>query len=269
MANLLRNSGRVVDTTLTASVGVVTNLAEVLNTGSGIITAQLSSIAEDVKRSNEANKSETVKKYRDQAAILEAENDALMADTTTAPQTANEEEAAKLKRAQEKAKVHPHPPLGNLLLRTMTLPRDANPAGDIFGGWIMSQLDIAGAVLAREISHGRVVTVAVDAMSFLKPVEVGDVVCCYGHCIRVGRTSLKIKLELWVKKIYEHEETERDLVTEACFTYVAVDDNGRPRPLPPEAHIVAERGIDAGTVGLKEDGTIREAQNKPNENSCC
>lgn len=192
-----------------------------------------------------------------------------MADTTTTPQTASEEEAAKLKRAQEKAKVHPHPPLGNLLLRTMTLPRDANPAGDIFGGWIMSQLDIAGAVLAREISHGRVVTVAVDAMSFLKPVEVGDVVCCYGHCIRVGRTSLKIKLELWVKKIYEHEETERDLVTEACFTYVAVDDNGRPRPLPPEAHIVAERGIDAGTVGLKEDGTIREAQNKPSENSCC
>ena len=192
-----------------------------------------------------------------------------MADTTTAPHTATEGEAAKLKRAQEKAKVHPHPPLGNLLLRTMTLPRDANPAGDIFGGWIMSQLDIAGVVLAREISHGRVVTVAVDAMSFLKPVEVGDVVCCYGHCIRVGRTSLKIKMELWVKKIYEHENTERDLVTEACFTYVAVDDNGRPRPLPPEAHIVAERGIDAGTVGLKEDGTIREAQNKPNGNSCC
>ena len=132
MANLLRNSGRVVNTTLTASPGVVTNLAEVLNTGSGIITAQLSSIAEDVKRSNEANKSETVKKYRDQAAILEAENDALMADTTTVPQTATEEEAAKLKRAQEKAKVHPHPPLGNLLLRRCCpSPRDLSwPRGD-------------------------------------------------------------------------------------------------------------------------------------------
>ena len=153
---------------------------------------------------------------------------------------------------------HPHPPLGNLLLRTMTLPRDTTPAGDIFGGWIMSQLDIAGAILAREIAHGRVVTVAVDAMNFLKPVEVGDVVCCYGHCIKVGRTSLKISLELWVKKIYEHTETTRDLVTEACFTYVAVGDDGRPRPLPPEAHIIAEKGIDAGTVGLQADGSIKK-----------
>ena len=141
---------------------------------------------------------------------------------------------------------HPHPPLGNLLLRTMTLPRDTNPAGDIFGGWIMSQLDIAGAILAREIAHGRVVTVAVDAMNFLKPVEVGDVVCCYGHCIKVGRTSLKISLELWVKKIYEHTETTRDLVTEACFTYVAVGDDGRPRPLPPE--------------GLHADGSIKKPE---------
>ena len=115
-----------------------------------------------------------------------------MADTTTTPQTASEEEAAKLKRAQEKAKVHPHPPLGNLLLRTMTLPRDANPAGDIFGGWIMSQLDIAGAILAREVAQGRVVTVAVEAMSFLKPVSVGDVVCIYGYCSHVGHTSLKV-----------------------------------------------------------------------------
>lgn len=153
--------------------------------------------------------------------------------------------------------VHPHPPIGNLLLRTMTLPKDTNPAGDIFGGWIMSQLDIAGAILAREIAHGRVVTVAVDAMNFLKPVEVGDVVCCYGHCSKVGRTSLKIKLELWVKKIYECEAAQRNLVTEASFTYVAVDDNGRPRPLPPQAHIIAKTGIDAGTVGLQEDGTIK------------
>lgn len=154
---------------------------------------------------------------------------------------------------------YPHPPLGNLLLRTMTLPRDTNPAGDIFGGWIMSQLDIAGAILAREISEGRVVTVAVDAMSFMKPVEVGDVVCCYGHCVRVGHTSLKIELEMWVKKIYDSEVAARDLVTKACFTYVAVDSNGRPRPLPPQAHITAERGIDAGVVGLNADGSIRSA----------
>lgn len=152
-----------------------------------------------------------------------------------------------------------HPPIGNLLLRTMTLPKDTNPAGDIFGGWIMSQLDIAGAILAREIAHGRVVTVAVDAMSFIRPVEVGDVVCCYGRCINVGRTSLKINLELWVKKIYESEAAQRNLVTKASFTYVAVDDAGRPRPLPPQAHVIAEKGIDAGTVGLCEDGSIRSA----------
>lgn len=151
---------------------------------------------------------------------------------------------------------HPHPPIGNLLLRTMALPRDTNPAGDIFGGWIMSQMDIAGAVLAREIAQGRVVTVAVDAMNFLKPVGVGDIVCCYGHCVHIGNTSLKIKLELWVKKIYDDEVAQRNLVTEANFTYVAVDSNGRPRPLPPEAHIVAEKGIDAGTVGLCPDGSL-------------
>lgn len=148
------------------------------------------------------------------------------------------------------------PPIGNLLLRTMALPRDTNPAGDIFGGWIMSQMDIAGAVLAREVAQGRVVTVAVDAMNFLKPVSVGDTVCCYGHCVHVGNTSLKIKLELWVKKIYDSEVAQRHKVTEANFTYVAVDSNGHPRPLPPEAHIVAEKGIDASTVGLSSDGSL-------------
>lgn len=149
------------------------------------------------------------------------------------------------------------PPIGNLLLRTMTMPGDTNPAGDIFGGWIMSQLDIAGAILAREIAQGRVVTVAVDAMSFLKPVNVGDVVCCYGKCIKVGHTSLRIHLELWVKKIYDSEIAKRDLVTEACFTYVAVDPNGRPRPLPECAKNIAETGIDAASIGLKEDGSIK------------
>ena len=151
-----------------------------------------------------------------------------------------------------------HPPVGNLLLRTLAMPGDTNPAGDIFGGWIMSQMDISGAILAREIAKGRVVTVAVDAMSFLKPVSVGDVVCCYGYCIHIGRTSLKIKLELWVKKNYESEQAERNLVTEASFTYVAVDDNGTPRPLPSSAAEIAKYGIDAACVGLKEDGTLKE-----------
>ena len=87
-----------------------------------------------------------------------------------------------------------HPPIGNLLLRTLAMPRDTNPAGDIFGGWIMSQMDISGAILAREIANGRVVTAAVEGMSLLKPVSVGDVVCCYGKCIHVGHTSLKLHL---------------------------------------------------------------------------
>lgn len=141
-------------------------------------------------------------------------------------------------------------PVGNLLLRTLAMPGDTNPAGDIFGGWIMAQMDISGAILAREIANGRVVTVAVDGMSFLKPVAVGDVVCCYGRCEHIGHTSLKIKLELWVKKIYESERAHRDLVTEASFTYVAVDSNGKPRALPENAHDIAQNGIDADSIGL-------------------
>lgn len=150
-----------------------------------------------------------------------------------------------------------HPPVGNLLLRTLAMPGDTNPAGDIFGGWIMSQMDISGAILAREIAHGRVVTVAVDGMTFLKPVSVGDVVCCYGRCEHVGNTSLKIKLEIWVKKVFDSEISTRDLVTEASFTYVAVDSKGNPRQLPEKAHEIAKRGIDAGIAGLNDDGTIR------------
>ena len=86
-------------------------------------------------------------------------------------------------------------PAGALLLRTLAMPADTNPNGDIFGGWLMSQMDMGGAILAKELARGRVVTVAVDAITFLKPVAVGDVVCCYGECIKVGNSSLKIKLE--------------------------------------------------------------------------
>ena len=152
-----------------------------------------------------------------------------------------------------------HPPIGNLLLRTLAMPGDTNPAGDIFGGWIMSQMDISGAILAREIANGRVVTVAVEGMSFLKPVSVGDVVCCYGKCIHVGHTSLKIHLEIWVKKLIEsetNEHAERHLVTEANYTYVAVNKN--KRPLPKTASVVAEKGIDAASVGLNPDGTVKD-----------
>ena len=98
---------------------------------------------------------------------------------------------------------------GVLLLRTLAMPSDTNANGDIFGGWIMSQMDMGGAILAKEIAHGRVVTVAVESMNFIKPIAVGDVVCCYGQCLSVGRSSIKIKVEVWVKKVASEPIGER------------------------------------------------------------
>lgn len=128
-------------------------------------------------------------------------------------------------------------PKGTLLLRTLAMPADTNPSGDIFGGWIMSQMDIAGAILVKEITLGRCVTVAVDGFKFLKPVKVGDVVCCYGQVTRVGTTSVAIQLEVWVKPVTRESESicPRFKVTEALFTYVAVDEDGAKRPVPESA----------------------------------
>jgi len=125
-------------------------------------------------------------------------------------------------------------PEGTLLLRTLAMPADTNPSGDIFGGWLMSQMDMGGAILAKELARGRVVTIAVDAMTFHRPVAVGDVVCCYGRCIHVGRSSLKVHLEVWVKLVAGEPIGERYRVTEAVLTYVAVDPDGRPRAIPRE-----------------------------------
>ncbi len=123
-------------------------------------------------------------------------------------------------------------PSGELVLRTLAMPADTNANGDIFGGWLMSQMDIGGAILAKEIAEGRVVTVRVDGMTFLKPVAVGDVVCCYANCIRTGRSSITINIEVWVKKVSSAPIGQRYRATEAVFTYVAVDDAGSPRALP-------------------------------------
>jgi acyl-CoA thioesterase YciA len=120
-------------------------------------------------------------------------------------------------------------PDGNLLLRTLAMPADTNANGDIFGGWIMAQMDIGGGILSKEIAAGRVVTVAVEGMTFHRPVKVGNVVCCYGQCTRIGRTSLSIKLEVWVKPVLEDSQEDRYCVTEAMFTYVAIDQQGKPR----------------------------------------
>lgn len=123
-------------------------------------------------------------------------------------------------------------PHGELVLRTLAMPADTNANGDIFGGWLMSQMDIGGAILAKEIAEGRVVTVRVDSMSFLKPVAVGDVVCCYARCVRTGRSSLDINVEVWVKKVSSAPIGQRYRATEAMFTYVAVDEAGHSRELP-------------------------------------
>jgi len=119
------------------------------------------------------------------------------------------------------------------ILRTLAMPADTNPNGDIFGGWIMSQMDIAGGILAKETARCRVVTVAVDSFKFLKPVKVGDVVCCYGRVLRIGNTSIAIALEVWVKSARHETEEEwpRFKVTEAIFTYVAIDAEGKKRAI--------------------------------------
>jgi len=126
-------------------------------------------------------------------------------------------------------------PRGDVLLRTLAMPADTNPNGDIFGGWIVSQMDIGGGILAKETAQGRIVTMAVDSIKFIKPVKVGDVVCCYGELLRVGNTSITIRLEIWVNPVLRSNpgEATRFKVTEATFTYVAVDDNGNKRPVRP------------------------------------
>ncbi|MBP3749827.1 MAG: acyl-CoA thioesterase [Ruminobacter sp.] len=122
-------------------------------------------------------------------------------------------------------------PEGMLILRTMSMPANANPNGDVFGGWLMSQLDAGGAMMAYELTRGKVVTVAVDEIVFRNPVHVGDVVCVYGRVVHIGTTSIKIQLELWRKRNTE-SRTQRVKVTECGITYVAVDDNGIKRTLP-------------------------------------
>ncbi|CAM4289258.1 MULTISPECIES: acyl-CoA thioester hydrolase YciA [Vibrio] len=120
---------------------------------------------------------------------------------------------------------------GEMLLRTLAMPADTNANGDIFGGWIMSQLDLAGGILAKEISKGRIATVSVSSITFKRPVSVGDIVCCHGECSHIGNSSMSIELQVWNKKVMGDRAGERDLVCEATFHYVAIDNNGRPRKI--------------------------------------
>ena len=122
-------------------------------------------------------------------------------------------------------------PQGELVLRTLAMPADTNANGDIFGGWLLSQMDIAGGLAAKQQSQGRVVTVAIDAMTFHQPVYVGDVICCYADMLRVGTTSMSIQIQAWV--IRQAFGKERIKVTEGTFTFVAINEQGRPRPVLP------------------------------------
>ena len=113
-------------------------------------------------------------------------------------------------------------------VRTIAMPADANPNGDIFGGWIMAQMDLAGGTHAFAVAGGRVTTVAVDAMTFHRPVQIGDQVSCYCSTERIGTTSIAVKVETWVRR--RDDQTE-ERVTEGLFTFVAIDERGRPRPV--------------------------------------
>lgn len=120
-------------------------------------------------------------------------------------------------------------PQGQLEIRTIAMPADTNANGDIFGGWVVSQMDLAGASYALKYTQGRAVTVAIDGMSFIAPVRIGDLLSCYASVYKIGNTSIQIKIETWVISPVDLQNRQ---VTEGIFTFVAVDENGRPRPIP-------------------------------------
>ncbi|MCH9690227.1 MAG: acyl-CoA thioesterase [Gammaproteobacteria bacterium] len=117
-------------------------------------------------------------------------------------------------------------PHGELAIQTLAMPMNTNANGDVFGGWLVSQMDLAAGILAKQRSRGRAATVAIDSMSFLEPVHVGEVVSCYVHLIRLGKTSMAIKVEVWKE---EFVTAEKKQVTEGTFTFVAIDEHGCAR----------------------------------------
>jgi acyl-CoA thioesterase YciA len=117
-------------------------------------------------------------------------------------------------------------PQGDLCTRTLAMPADTNQNGDIFGGWLLSQMDIGGGIFASKIAKSRTVTVAIDAMNFRKPVFVGDLVSVHANLVKVGKTSMTVHLEAWVLR---RKEMQSILVTDGNFTYVSIDDDGHPQ----------------------------------------
>lgn len=127
-------------------------------------------------------------------------------------------------------------PCGCLVLRAQAMPKDTNSNGDIFGGWLLAQMDIAAWMMAGEITNGRTVTITLDKMVFKLPVHTGDIVSIYGELVRVGHSSLDIRLEVWAKQLSGEFVAERHLVTEGVFGYVAIDEHGSPRKVPDNPH---------------------------------
>ena len=121
-------------------------------------------------------------------------------------------------------------PAGELALQTLAMPRDANTNGDVFGGWVLSQMDLAGGVPAARRAKGRIATVAVEAMRFHAPISIGDLVSCYAEITRVGTTSITVHIETWATR----KKSDRKVrVTEGTYVFVAIDERGQPRPVPP------------------------------------
>lgn len=119
-------------------------------------------------------------------------------------------------------------PAGELTLQTVAMPKDTNASGDIFGGWLVSQMDLAAMVAAQRVAKGRVATVAIDEMNFMVPVKVGAVVSCFADIESVGRSSIHVQVEVWTAN---QGSTELNKVTEGIFVFVAIDDNGRTRAI--------------------------------------
>jgi acyl-CoA thioesterase YciA len=128
--------------------------------------------------------------------------------------------------------IKPSKPLGELSLKVIAMPADTNWNGDVFGGWLVSQMDLAGAVHAHQVSKGRVATISINNMVFHVRVKVGQVLGCYTQVVKLGNTSMQIMVEVWESNDCENPV----LVTNGVFTYVAIDDEGKKRPLPQQAN---------------------------------
>ena len=123
---------------------------------------------------------------------------------------------------------NPESEKGELAIRTIAMPSNTNANGDIFGGWMVALMDLAGSIIAIQRANARVTTVAIDKMVFYKPVHIGNTISCYGKVLRIGKTSITINIEVWTMGLYANQPQS---VTEGIFTYVAIDEKGKPQPV--------------------------------------